>query len=385
MINETDFYQKLKSQLEKGLPFVAYRKPVENKNTVKALLQNNSEIFTIKDLSESGFVFAPFNPEKPSYIIPFEDSEIYEVDNISTEGIDSELYEYLATGTDFEYMEEDQKIHENLVQKGIDRIKAGDFKKVVLARSEKVQVYDPDPVRIFKKLLNKYSQAFVYIWFHPETGCWLGATPETLLNAERNRFKTMALAGTQLFKGEEDVEWDKKEVEEQLFVTDYILESLDKIGDIKTTHVSEPYSAKAGNLLHIRTDITGSLASPEKLGELIRTLHPTPAVCGLPKHTALQFILGNEKKSREFYSGYLGELNMKTETRRSSNTRNQENQQFAAVTSKTELYVNLRCMKLKEGNARVFIGGGITKDSNAADEWMETVNKSQTMKAVLVK
>ncbi|MCM8570545.1 chorismate-binding protein [Gramella jeungdoensis] len=385
MIEASDFYQKLKTQLKEDKPFVAYRKPGENENKVKAILQNNSECFTVKDLKESGFVFSPFNPEDLSYIIPFENSEIFELDNNSAEGIDSDLYEYLSSGTDFEYMEEDQKLHENLVQKGIDRIRAGDFKKVVLARSERVQVYDPDPIRIFKKLLNKYSQAFVYLWFHPETGCWLGATPETLLKVERNRFKTMALAGTQLFKGTEEVEWDKKEVEEQLFVTDYILQSLDEIKDIEAVNVSKPYSAKAGNLLHIKTDITGSFSGPEKMGELIKTLHPTPAVCGLPKQKALQFILENENQSREFYSGYLGELNMRSETKRSSNTRNQENQQFTSISSKTELYVNLRCMKLKEGNARIYIGGGITRDSNAADEWMETVNKSQTMKAVLVK
>ena len=385
MIEATDFYQKLRTQLREAKPFVAYRKPGQNNYLVKAMLQEDAEGFRIKDLKESGFVFAPFNHENPSYYIPSEHSEIYEFEDVSEEGIDSDLYEYLSSATDFEYMEEDQKIHENLVQKGIDRIKAGDFKKVVLARSEPVQVHDPDPVRIFKKLLNKYSQAFVYIWFHPETGCWLGATPETLLKAERDRFKTMALAGTQLFKGKTEVVWENKEVEEQLIVTDYILESLHSIKDIDAVKVSEPYSAKAGNLLHIRTDITGRFSNAEKLGELIKTLHPTPAVCGLPKQKALQFILENEDRSREFYSGYLGELNMKSETRRSSNLRNQENQQFAAISRKTELYVNLRCMKLKEGNARIFIGGGITRDSNAADEWMETVNKSQTMKAVLVK
>lgn len=383
MIKAADFYQKLKSHLKEQSPFVVYRKPGEN--MVKAMLQKDSGSFRVKDMKESGFVFAAFNPENPSWFIPDDHSETYEFEDISTDGIDSDLYEYLSWETDFEYMEEDQKIHENLVQKGIDHIKAGDFKKVVLARSERVQVHDPDPIRIFKKLLNKYSQAFVYIWFHPETGCWLGATPETLLKSERNRFKSMALAGTQLFKGETNVEWEKKEVEEQLIVTDYILESLNSITDINSVEVSAPYTAKAGNLLHIRTDITGRLASAEKLGELIKALHPTPAVCGLPKQKALQFILENEKISREFYSGYLGELNMKTETKRNSNTSNQENQQFAAISKKTELYVNLRCMKLKEGNARIFIGGGITKDSNAADEWMETVNKSQTMKAVLVK
>jgi len=76
---------------------------------------------------------------------------------------------------------------------------------------------------------------------------------------------------------------------------------------------------------------------------------------------------------------------MRSEHKRNSNRRNQENQQFASINEKTDLFVNLRCMKLKDGNARIFMGGGITKDSNAADEWVETVNKAQTMKAVLVK
>ena len=381
MIDAVEFYDKLRTQLEKKKPFVAYRKPGET--SVKALLQNNSETYQTKDLSESGFVFAPFNSEANSYIIPSDNSEIIEFNYVEKETVVSE--ENSLNGVDFEYMEEDQKRHETLVQKGIDQIKEGEFKKVVLSRSEKVQVLDPDPIRIFKELLGKYSQAMVYIWFHPETGVWLGATPETLLKAERNRFNTMALAGTQLFKGDTDVEWDSKEVEEQLFVTDYILESLEQLKNVENIQASRPYSSRAGNLMHICTDIWGQLKDPEYLKDLVKALHPTPAVCGLPKEKALNFILENEDHSREFYSGYLGEVNFKTEHKRNSNRRNQENQQFASILKQTELFVNLRCMKLKDGNATIFVGGGVTKDSNAGDEWMETVNKSQTMKAVLVK
>lgn len=383
MIDAAQLYDKLRKHLKDGRPFVAYRRP--DAKVVKAVLQKDASTYRIKNLEESGFVFAPFNPEYSPYYIPLENSEIFEFEDLSQESVDGDLYEFLVKEVDFEYMEEDQKVHENLVQKGIDTIKAGKLKKVVLARTEKVQVHDPDPIRIFKNLLKKYSQAFVYIWFHPETGCWLGATPEALLKTERNRFKTMALAGTQLFKGKIDVEWEKKEVEEQLIVTDYILDYLEKLRGITNVEISKPYSAKAGNLLHIRTDISGLLEDTGKLKELIGALHPTPAVCGIPKEKALNFILKNEDISREFYSGYLGELNMKKETRRSANKKNQENQQFSSISPTTDLFVNLRCMKLKEGYARIFVGGGITKDSNAADEWMETVNKSQTMKDVLVK
>ncbi|QYA25983.1 isochorismate synthase [Gramella sp. MT6] len=382
-MDSVDFYNQLKAHYIEHKPIVAYRKPGED--NVKAMLQVDAENYQVSDLSESGFVFAPFNPEDVSYIIPAGKSKTIDYDFLVEEVEGMPFDQDNLDSVDFEYMEEDQKRHENLVQKGIDEIRQRHFKKVVLSRSEKVQVLDPDPLRIFKNLLEKYPGAMVYLWFHPETGFWLGATPETLLHVERNRFNTMALAGTQLFQGETDVEWDSKEVEEQLFVTDYILESLEDLPGVENIKTSRPYSARAGNLLHICTDIFGYLKDPENLKDLIETIHPTPAVCGLPRQEALDFILKNEDHSREFYSGYLGELNLKTEHKRNSNQRNQENQQFVSISKQTELFVNLRCMKLKDGDARIYVGGGITKDSNAADEWMETVNKSQTMKSVLVK
>ncbi|WP_300441746.1 chorismate-binding protein [Christiangramia sp.] len=383
MAASTDFFQKLNDQITAGKPFVVYKKP--GATLVKALLQQHNATFKNNDLSLSGFVFAPFDTEEDSYLIPSEESETINFEFLAEAFLDNRPEDSWNSGVDFEFMEEDQKIHEKLVQKGIDAVKNGNFQKVVLARSEKVQLYDPNPVRIFKDLLNKYSQAFVYLWFHPETGYWLGATPETLLYVERDRFKTMALAGTQVYKGKIDVEWRNKEVEEQQFVTDYILDSLERVKGVESVQSSKPYSEKAGNLLHIRTDISGKLKNADELGALVKAIHPTPAVCGLPKRKALDFILEHENYPREFYSGYLGEVNMKSENKRNSNRRNQENQQFAAISKKTNLFVNLRCMKLKDGNARIFIGGGITRDSNAADEWMETVNKAQTMKAVLVK
>lgn len=383
MIDSTEFFQLVREHSQEAKPFVIYRKPAENR--VNALLQRDKTPHKTKDHTESGFVFAPFNSEADSFLIPGDNSDQYEFEYLAEGSLDDRDPDDVTGNFDFELMEEDQKQHENLVQKGIDAIKQGDLKKVVLSRSEKVELYDPDALRIFKNLLQKYPQAFVYIWFHPETGYWLGATPETLLSTERTKFKTMALAGTQLYKGKVDVTWGRKEAEEQQFVTDYILDSLNSIESIEGISTSDPYSARAGNLLHICTDITGRLSSLDHLSELIKTLHPTPAVCGLPKQKALNFILNNEAYSREYYAGYLGELNMKTESKRNSNKRNQENQQFASISKKTALFVNLRCMKIKDGNARIFVGGGITADSNAADEWMETVNKSQTMKAVLVK
>jgi isochorismate synthase len=125
--------------------------------------------------------------------------------------------------------------------------------------------------------------------------------------------------------------------------------------------------------LHLRTKVTGKLTTKNaQLKILIRALHPTPAVCGLPRKKAKDFILENENYQREFYTGFLGELNIK-------------DSKFKAQGqgSTSNLFVNLRCMNIENTIASIYIGGGITKDSNAKKEWDETVSKSKTMKRVL--
>jgi isochorismate synthase len=119
--------------------------------------------------------------------------------------------------------------------------------------------------------------------------------------------------------------------------------------------------------VHIKTDISAEIKAGKSISEVINALHPTPAVCGLPKADAKEFLLKNEGYDREFYSGYLGELNADAVT-------------GAPV---TDLFVNLRCMKIKGNVAHLYVGCGITKDSNPEKEFFETINKSMTMRRVL--
>jgi isochorismate synthase len=97
-------------------------------------------------------------------------------------------------------------------------------------------------------------------------------------------------------------------------------------------------------------------------------LHPTPAVCGFPKLDAQKFIIENEGYDRTFYAGFLGEWN----------------KDFVSYKENcSDLYVNLRCMKIEDQKAKLYVGGGINKGSNPEKEYIETVNKSLTMKKVL--
>ncbi len=268
--------------------------------------------------------------------------------------------------------------HIALVNKAKSAIDGGLIDKLVLSRSLKLSNSTP-PLRLFLTLIERYASAFCYLWYHPKIGMWLGATPEILLQLQNDRFTTMSLAGTQIAVGREKPEWGRKELEEQAMVTEYIKNVLvDKVTDLKIFGLE---SVLAGNLWHLRTKITGHLN--KDLKELIQAMHPTPAVCGLPMEEAKKFILQNEAYDRTYYTGYLGELNMLQEKNRAPKGKNIENRAYRSLKPMTALYVNLRCMQLTLNEAIIYVGGGITKDSNPEMEWEETVNKSLTMLKVL--
>ncbi|MFV7236978.1 chorismate-binding protein [Flavobacterium sp. ZB4R12] len=346
---------KAKNQLEQNLPFVLYCKP--NSDMIIGLFQQNDELYKVNDFSEKGFVFASFDGNQ-TYLIPENQSEIVGViwDKKKVDVLEREFKEPNGAA---------KNNFERLVAKGIQAIENGEFKKVVLSRKETVDLVDFDLVTAFEKLVQLYPATFVYCFFHPKVGIWLGATPEQLLKANVNVFETMALAGTQKDNGSGEIVWDKKEKEEQQYVTDYIVSALQ--GVALEVSVTKPYSVKAGSIWHIKTDIWGVLNSNSSLQQVINLLHPTPAVCGLPKDQSKAFILENENYERSFYTGFLGELNSS----------------FATDSVSSNLFVNLRCMQIVDSQAYLYMGCGITKDSIPEKEWSESVNKSMTMKRVL--
>ena len=375
-MQSSDFFESTQNHFDDALPFVLYSKP--NTSVVKGVFQENDIVYTSENLTESGFVFSPFDSDKQTVLIPTEQSDSLETSFSVTED-NREAEDKLKSNESEADLNHAKTFHIALVSKAIDTIKENTFKKVVISRKEEVALLESNPIQLFKRLLSQYKTAFVYCWYHPKIGLWLGATPETLLSVTGNRFTTMALAGTQEFKGDANPKWEAKETEEQQLVTDFLVESLE--ASVTNLSVAKVETIKAGNLLHLKTRVSGLLTS--NLKEVVTVLHPTPAVCGLPKVTAKQFILNNENYNREFYSGYLGELNIKEKTTRNTNRRNVENNAYSAVKTISNLYVNLRCMQLTDVKASIYVGGGITKDSIAENEWQETVNKTQTMKKVL--
>ena len=379
-MEENDFFTSLESHFDQVLPWVAYRKPHET--VVKAFLQEDDTVYTTQDFTDSGFVFAPFNSDQEqTVLIPSSASQTISLNQEVTskeEGASGRILKNV--GIDYELGTKDT--HIDLVKKGIQKIQSGVLKKVVLSRKQTATYTDDTPFDIFKRLLDQYSTAFVYCWYHPKIGLWLGATPETLVTIKNRQLKTMSLAGTQKGVDIEGIVWGQKEREEQQLVTDSIVNSLNSL--VNHIEVSGAQTHKAGSLLHLKTDVSAQIdSSKASLATILKALHPTPAVCGLPKTKAKEFILSKEGYDRMYYTGFLGELNLSTDKMRSRSRRNVENLAYRSVSKNTALFVNLRCMEIDVKGAQLYVGGGITDGSNPESEWEETVHKLQTMGRVL--
>lgn len=350
-MNYHSFIKKIQKQYKKGLPFALFSE--FGSNTIQAYLQQDNRLHVNQSLSEDGFVIAPFDSRLDTYLIPKAFSEIVTTE---FEPLDIE-FKYVAV----EESETDQIAHENVLKHTIKTIKNGEAQKIVISRKKDFSLFNFSIENLINQLFSAYPTAWRYVWFHPETGIWCGATPEVLLTVKNKQFETMALAGTQPYK-EGQVQWRKKEQDEQHFVTEAILDNLkDYVENVK---VSELQTVRAGMLLHLKTDISASLKDePGVLAKIVETMHPTPAVCGTPQDFSRNFIIENENYSREFYTGFIGNIS--------------DNGASASFR------VNLRCMRIKNETAEIMVGGGITKDSDVDEEWVETQNKMQTMLQVI--
>ncbi|WP_298419947.1 chorismate-binding protein [uncultured Kordia sp.] len=361
--------ETLATHLKNKLPFVAYRKP--NAILTNVIFQHDDLLHKVSDFTESGFVFAPFDATEKAILIPFEDIQQITISDISIPE---------ATIVSEHISAKAHQKHIKLVAKGVETIQNSEIEKIVLSHKEEV-VTEKDPLVLFQQLLATYKTAFVYIWYHPKVGMWLGATPETLVKSKGSTFTTMSLAGTRKLEKDIVVSWDQKEIDEQQIVTDYIVNRLQNV--TSNINITKAETHQAGSIVHLRSMISGRISSSVNIGDIITTLHPTPAICGFPTQEAKSFILKEEGYNRTFYTGYLGELNMREENSRNRNRKNQENSAYRTVRTNSELYVNLRCMELNGRKAILYIGGGIVKDSNPESEWQETLAKSQIMKRVL--
>lgn len=241
----------------------------------------------------------------------------------------------------------------NNVQRAVDAMNAGLFHKVVLSRpcwQEGVSAKEAGD--IFRELSLAYPLSFVCLFSDPELGCWITASPELLLRRQGSTLQTVSLAGTRVHRAEPEA-WGAKELAEQQWVTDYIRDVLD-INGVYDLVMDGPETLRLGHIEHLRTRFSGKLAPGKDILPVLKTLHPTPAVGGLPKEESAAFIESAEAYDRQLYSGFFGPL---------------------YADGRAELFVQLRTARVYTNGILYFTGAGITAGSRPEAEWEETENK----------
>lgn len=362
-------YSILDLLIEDNISFAAYRLPAEKH--IHLIVQQSNALSCFNSLTEvsgkRGFLITPFQTslDFPVVLIP---------EDIHLIG-DKAIHEFALSYQDkrlpnhpnfpvlppFSTSREQYQQMFDVFQNALD---AGKFEKLVLSRRyllEKPKGFSPS--KAYKKAVDLYPNAFVYLAYTPFTGIWMGSTPELLLAEENGVFHTTALAGTQMADNVQDVScltWNEKNRREQAIVSEYMRNLLQKQG--LEFSESEVYSFRAGNVAHLKTDFHFQSNPSVSTGALLAAIHPSPAVCGIPKSEASSFIQTHESHDRAYYSGFTGNLSMN---------------------NRTDLYVNLRCMQILPHSLVLYAGGGILISSQAEEEWKETEDKMQAMLKVL--
>ncbi len=259
--------------------------------------------------------------------------------------------------------------YEEAVSRAVDRIRARELEKIVLARE--VQIRAPqahDPAAVFDVLRGGFPECFIYAAGRDDA-TFVGATPELLVRKEGMRASTVALAGSIRRSADPAVDAhlgesllsSGKNRHENLVVAQRIAAALAPFA-LWVTAADEPALVKVANIQHLAVPIRAQLRDGAGALVLAGALHPTPAVGGEPGAVAARLIPALEGLDRGWYAGTLG---------------------WTDTNGDGEFCVTLRCALLRGELASCYAGCGIMADSDPASELAETEVKLQALLPVL--
>lgn len=331
----------------------AYKEPFSNKISFGKSNHN------LASFHKQSFVISSFDIKNPSII------SIPATINYDTAGL-IDLFECLSKELDdsndrlfiFPQKSTSKEEYATALTSIIEAIKLKKISKCVSARAsifyEKIDIYST-----FQRLCNLYPSSFVFLFHTPQTGTWIGASPELLLSKEKESIISTALAGTHKSGAKQD--WSLKEMEEHKIVSEYIGEVFDKHG---INYLVQPTIVRqAGPVEHLQTILSGKVNANFQITKFLKDLSPTPALAGHPRNIAMDLIKQTESFQRGFYGGYCGYVNNNYDM---------------------DLYVNLRSMQVEKEKYCIFAGGGIMVNSDINEEWLETEHKSATLRNAIV-
>jgi isochorismate synthase len=259
--------------------------------------------------------------------------------------------------------------YEEAVARAVERIRAGELEKIVLARE--VRVHAPnqiDPAPVLGGLREVFPACFCFCVGTPEL-TFLGASPELLVRREGARTQTVALAGTARRSADPAVDdhlgeqllRSPKDRAEHRIVAERIERTLEPVS-LWTAAGEDPALVRVQNVQHLATPIRAQLAEPRSAIELAGLLHPTPAVGGEPRAAAEPLIPALEGLDRGWYAGAVG---------------------WSDLSDDGEFCVALRCALLRGSVAHLYAGCGIVRDSVPAEELAESEVKLEALLPLL--
>ena len=234
-------------------------------------------------------------------------------------------------------------------------IHLGKIDKVVLARSRKLLAKHPISVcRLLETLCEHQPEACIYA-FSQGGSTFLGATPERLIRLAGRQIESDALAGT-AWPGSGELAGSKNQHEQSL-VVQAIMQALAPLC-ISPVGARPVEIHAAGQLTHLRSRISGQVHSKITLFDLLRELHPTPAVGGYPTSAALNWLTEHDEQRSGWYSGGIGIVD------------GEGNGEFS---------VALRSALIQGKQIELHAGAGIVADSDPWQELDETNAKLGTL------
>ena len=305
----------------------------------------------------------PFDLNQPSYLVVPEWSSMQSAPTFDVTHFNDENFTNHAES--YSYTPEYEQFTAG-VNEALKRFREQQLDKVVLSRVLDIDfeaVLDID--RLMGNIMAQNPNAF-HFRVPLEDGVLLGASPELLLRKEGDKIYSNPLAGSA--KRSQDSQEDQataaalaaseKDQYEHRLVVDSIREALS--GLVKQDQIPRvPSLIHTPTMWHLSTRIEEELIDPNTCSfELIKALHPTPAMCGTPRASAMSTIQAIEPYQRQFFSGLVGWCD------------EQGNGEWA---------IAIRCAQVSGNKARLFAGAGIVPDSDPDKEWRETGDKMRTM------
>ncbi|MBN93218.1 MAG: hypothetical protein CL928_03990 [Deltaproteobacteria bacterium] len=240
----------------------------------------------------------------------------------------------------------------------LQAIEAGVVQKVVTARSVTMDLGTGASPEALLDALQSHDAASTRFAIRGGGGSFLGATPERLVQKLGNQVSTEALAGTRERGDDQALLQSGKDLREHAFVVGAIERALEPFCDHLDVS-AQPQAYPLPHLVHLKSPVRGELQPETHVLELVEALHPTPAVGGVPRDSALAWIANHETTARGWYSAPFGWVDPQGDG---------------------EFCVALRCALVTDSTAQLFAGAGIVAGSEANQEFAETEWKLRTLR-----